>query len=226
MVHAKPSRCEMVALGSLMRRFVKRRFWMRKVHVWGTGFMAEPEAPLRLKHHFHAVRGHRTREALGLPDDLAVGDPGLLAHLLVKDQAAPAKRWRAGFLAHYKDKGNAELCRLIESNEAYCEIDVFQAPHEVLEQIRSCDVVFSSAMHGLIASDALGVPNAWLKLSDLVRGKDFKFGDYYSVFGLEVAPTSLSVDNLPDKIAETEASYERPGLAEIQGKLINCFPKW
>jgi len=224
MIHAKPGHCQLVALGSLMHRFQKRRLWARKVHVWGTGFMAEPER-CRLKHHFHAVRGHRTREALGLEEGTPVGDPGLLAHLLLKDSKPAEKRWRAGFMAHYKDKGNHELAAFVASDPRFCEIDVFAPPHEVLKQIHECDVVFSSAMHGLIAADALRVPNAWLKLSDLVRGNDFKFCDYYSVFGMDATPVRLTVENVPGTIDQVIGEYERCGLSEIQEGLIRSFPQ-
>ena len=207
-----------------MRRFQKRRFWDRKVHVWGTGFMAETE-PCRLKHYFHAVRGHRTREVLGLDERVPVGDPGLLAHLLLKVSKPEGKRWRAGFIAHYKDKGNPELATLVDSDPGFCEIDVFASPREVLEQIRKCDVVFSSAMHGLIAADALQVPNAWLKLSDLVRGNDFKFGDYYSVFGMEAASVRLTLGNVSVAIDQVIGDYVRPGLSEIREGLIKSFPQ-
>ena len=161
--------------------------------------MAETAA-CRLKHHFHAVRGHRTREVLGLAESTPVGDPGLLASRLLKGSQPGKKRWRAGFIAHYKDKGNRELAALVASDPRFCEIDIFASPLDVLEKMRECEVIFSSAMHGLIAADALQVPNAWLKLSDLVRGNDFKFGDYYSVFGMEAAPVTLTVDNLSGAI--------------------------
>ena len=65
---------------------------------------------------------------------------------------------------------------------------------EFLKQLNACDVVLSSAMHGLIAADSLGIPNAWMRLSDRLTGGDWKFRDYYSVFGVE--PTALDLKDL------------------------------
>ena len=40
-------------------------------------------------------------------------------------------------------------------------------------------------MHGLIAADSFCIPNIRIILSDNIIGKDFKYNDYYSVFGIE-----------------------------------------
>jgi hypothetical protein len=102
-------------------------------------------------------------------------------------------------------------------------VDVFSPPLQILEKIRAAEFVFSSAMHGLIAADSLHVPNAWLKLSDELRGEDFKFRDYYSVFNIEPRPLVPT----PDLLKHTKAlieTYARPGLNDIQQRLIKSFP--
>ena len=54
---------------------------------------------------------------------------------------------------------------------------------KVLKAIQECHLIVSSSMHGLIVSDAFGVPNRRIAIS---RGmiSDYKFGDYYSAFGI------------------------------------------
>jgi hypothetical protein len=50
-------------------------------------------------------------------------------------------------------------------------------------------VVGSSILRGLLTADALGVPNAWMRLAGKVRGSDFKFRDSNSIFeGIESFP--------------------------------------
>ena len=159
----------------------------------------------------------------GLTQDVGLGDPGLLTHLLVEDHPAPAKRCRVLVIPHYKDKGNAALADLAGRVSGVEVADIFAPVATLIEQIRAAEVVLSSAMHGLIAADSLGVPNAWLKLSDAVRGGDFKFNDYYSVFGLEAEPLALSESLLRDPSAVVE-QYQRPGIADVQARLIRSFP--
>lgn len=221
-VWAPPGRCDVVALGSLMQRF-KEHWWTRRVHVWGTGYIAQPAAHAS-RHHYHAVRGRLTQAAIsGLKQEVALGDPGLLAHLLVEDSPTPPKRCRVLVIPHYKDKGHAALADLAARVPGVDVADIFAPVATTLEQIRAAEVVLSSAMHGLIAADSLGVPNAWLKLSDAVRGGDFKFNDYYSVFGLAATPLTLSESLLRDPSAVAGA-YLRPGLADIQERLMRSFP--
>lgn len=221
-VWAPPGRCDVIALGSLMQR-LKEHWWTRRVHVWGTGFIEQP-ATHASRHHYHAVRGRLTHAAItGLTQDVALGDPGLLTHLLVEDVPAPAKRCRVLVIPHYKDKGNAGLAELAARVPGVEVGDIFAPVATLLEQIRAAEVVLSSAMHGLIAADSLGVPNAWLKLSDAVRGGDFKFNDYYSVFGLAATPLALSESLLRDP-SDVAVAYRRPGLADIQERLMRSFP--
>src|SRR5699024_3940838 len=61
-------------------------------------------------------------------------------------------------------------------------INVGWTPEEVAKEISSCDAVISSSLHGLIFSDALGVPNAHIRLGDKLKGGLYKFHDYYSAY--------------------------------------------
>ena len=57
-----------------------------------------------------------------------------------------------------------------------------------------CEVVISSAMHGLITADSLGIPNARAIISNNITGGDYKFNDYYSIYGIN--PKVLNVDDI------------------------------
>ena len=41
-------------------------------------------------------------------------------------------------------------------------------------------IILSSSLHGLILSDAYGIPNLWISVSNNIIGGDFKFLDYFS----------------------------------------------
>ena len=223
-VHAEVGRCDLVALGSLLQR-VKEHFWTRRITVWGTGFI-EPVPPHRSRHRYCAVRGKLTASIVRAGDGVALGDPGLLASMLVDDEAGreATKRYRCLVIPHYKDRAHPALGELLRQRPDVEVADVFEPALDLLRKIRAADVVLSSAMHGLIAADSLGVPNAWLKLSDDVRGGDFKFRDYYSVFGITPAPLVPGAE-LSRSLEHVRETYARPGLEQIKAALLDSFPR-
>jgi len=204
--------------------------------VWGTGFIAPPglrdglvEQPARPLV-IHALRGRLTLERLrAMGEDVsgtALGDPGLLARLLVP--AEPARpRFRLGLVAHYVDERDPVFARIRSRVPATRIIRVNAAPARFLAELRECEVVLSSAMHGLIAADALGIPNARLHVADRITGGDYKFRDYYSVFGVDPRPlsrdevwnlTAADLARIEDAYAITRADVDRV----INGLLGNC----
>ncbi|MBA4720025.1 MAG: polysaccharide pyruvyl transferase family protein [Alcanivorax sp.] len=213
--------CELVAIGSLMQRLRKRRW--RRLHVWGAGFISE-QKPCVMRHHLHAVRGPETAALLKRdPASLVLGDPALLAGLLNEGLFKLPRRQRITVIPHYKDKDGDALARLKALNPGIQILDVFSDPMVLLDAIARSELVVSSAMHGLIAADALGIPNYRIVLSNDLRGGDFKFRDYYGVFGItpkEVAVTSFQGELLDQLIGE----YHRPGLEKIQADLLHSFP--
>lgn len=221
-VYAKINRCDLVAQGSLLQR-KREGVLTRRIYVWGTGFIeAAPPAPS--KHFYAAVRGCETRRCIpNIDPNVTLGDPGLLVHLFQKPTAS-TKTHRIGLICHYKDKGNPVVTRLCERYKDIVEIDVFAPAERILLQITACEVIFSSAMHGLIAADALGVPNAWIKLSDRVKGGDFKFRDYYSVFGLEARPLILDDELIVRRYQDIVDTYHREALEDLQIRLMKSFP--
>ena len=61
-------------------------------------------------------------------------------------------------------------------------LDITKPPADLVRDIASCGCLLSSALHGLICADSLGIPNQHMILSDRVVGGEYKFLDYYSVF--------------------------------------------
>jgi hypothetical protein len=230
-VWAPVERCDLLAIGSLLQRLPERP-WSRRVHVWGSGFI-DAEPCHRSRHHFHAVRGHASAAIISgssgagvggveIGADIALGDPGLLVDLLVPDRA-PSKRYRCLVVPHYKDRGHPAIAAAIDGVDHVEVADVFAPPLETLEQIRAAEWVLSSSLHGLIAADALGVPSVWISLSQGLRGGDFKFRDYYSVFGIEPQARPLDRVLLRDPAA-VAGSSARPGLDAIRARLLASFP--
>jgi glycosyltransferase involved in cell wall biosynthesis len=167
--------------------------WLTKpaLKIWGAGFI-KPEDGMRdtrllRKLDIRAVRGKITLERLrGITgrnlDNVALGDPGLLCSLFA-DYSKIRKKFKLGVIPHFVD-ADSPLLDKIKARGATV-IDIRQNPADFLEQLAACEAVLSSAMHGLIAADALGIPNMRMVLSDKIVGGDYKFNDYYSAFGLD-----------------------------------------
>ncbi len=120
-----------------------------------------------------AVRGPATRDAAGLPTETPLGDPGLLAPMLLKGRPKVDARW--GLIPHLVDRRSLAIRQMVERMRHMQIIDLANPDvAQVTREIASCEAVLSSSLHGLIVADALGVPNARLKLSDLVAGGDWK----------------------------------------------------
>lgn len=221
--HALPGKCDLIAIGSILDR-LGHRWWSRPTTVWGSGFISECR-PTSSKHRFCAVRGKFTARLLRNAKIDALGDPGLLCHLLVSEHGTIAKQHEIGIVPHYKDQNDSCVGQFAREFPGAVVLDVFTEPVEFLKRLAECRFVLSSSLHGLIASDAFGIPNAWMQISGAVRGDNFKFRDYYSVFGLtNVQPLGLAAGVSRQQISELTKSYERPGLARVQSELLAAFP--
>jgi pyruvyltransferase len=222
--HAHPADCDLIAIGSILDRACHRRWFNRPTHVWGAGFIEEGAA-MHSPHRYHAVRGWLTARRLRGVEVESVGDPGLLVGKLLPDFALIEKSARIGIIPHYKEWNGVAVRALASQLPGAVVVDTFLPTMEFLKAVATCEVVLSSSLHGLIVADAFGIPNAWIRLSDLIRGGDFKYQDYYSAFDLEsVQPWEISDGISPNLVNELIQSYARPGIEEIQNALLRTFP--
>lgn len=221
--YAPPDRCDLVAVGSLLRR-LNRSHWLhrlgvrRRLDIWGTGTLRADDR-LAGRHRVHAVRGALTRDRLDAGNATEVlGDPGLLAARLVPP--ASGKRFAVGLVAHAADRSDPAIQAFLAAHPTVTDIDITSPVTSVLEQISACEFVVSSSLHGLVFADAYRVPNAWVVISDRLIGGRHKFDDYYSAFGMRREPALL-----PDVHLEpVEADYQRPGVDAVSARLESSFP--
>jgi pyruvyltransferase len=88
-------------------------------------------------------------------------------------------RYRIGIVPHFVDQDSEIVKSLSEGPDV--KVIYVQNNYDIfINEIASCDFILSSSLHGLILSDAYGIPNKWISLSDKVIGGEFKFKDYYS----------------------------------------------
>jgi pyruvyltransferase len=191
---------EVVGVGSIIHLIPKDFSGV----VLGSGLIKDG-GPLHFpKTKFFLVRGKLTRERLGLPVSVPVGDPGLIVDKVYAGVIKKEKRWDAGIVPHYKDSQNDFIKKIsLESIGINIKIiDVRRRPEEVVKEIAECACIFSSSLHGLVVADSLGIPNRWIKFSSDLIGGNFKFHDYYSCFDIERAPLEILEIAGHEKVSE------------------------
>ncbi|MBN2600985.1 MAG: polysaccharide pyruvyl transferase family protein [Candidatus Marinimicrobia bacterium] len=216
-VHFYPHRAQLVSTGSLIEHIPNHYSGV----ILGTGAIDEKTTVRFPFAKVVGLRGTFTKERLAVIGDIALGDPGLLAHRLLKKRSA--KKYKLGLIPHYSDAGNPVLEQIRNHYpEKVVIINVEDEPLAVLLKMDECEHILSSSMHGLICSDALGIPNKWVQLSSLLGG-NFKFRDYYSVFNLVPYPVKLSGMESLEELIRLTSMIDQAKLVETQNKLEGEF---
>lgn len=233
-VYADVRKCDLVALGSVLDKFGVRR--LSKVHryfqrisklkIWGSGLMYDQAIKFPINIDFISVRGKFTRSRIDRKGStgIGLGDPGLLAPYMFPEEQ-PIKH-RIGLIPHFVDHKNKQVKEIIERLHDVHFINVLDPVRDVIKQIKSCEVILSSSLHGLIVADSFGIPNQWLEFSDKVQGAGFKFKDYFSSLGQDHAPINLMHESIQainvEKIIENY-SVDDTRLSAIKESLITSL---
>jgi len=184
--------------------------------ILGSGLIRDTKTTLEHAK-FAAVRGELTKRNLGLPNQIATGDLGLLANKLIKNNPVK-KRYAVGLIPHFVDKSHPWISKIKERlGNSCCIINVQDSAHNVIKQAAQCDLILSSSLHGIIISDALNIKNVWIELSDMVIGSGFKFWDYNSAIDYEQPPLKVSSST---NMAEVEKFISNKNSQKIANKII------
>ena len=206
------------AIGSILEHANSR------AEVWGSGFVWPDGKFSEAAPKIHAVRGPRTRARLlelGIECPEIFGDPALLFPLFYNPEVE--KKYAVGIIPHFSDKDTAWIKRQQTNADPNIRIiDVEGGIEEFVREVKSCELIVSSSLHGLICADAYGVPNVWVKLSDILWGGSFKFCDYHESVGRE-APAVITPD--ADTPLSWITQHHRPYTASLDLRpLINACP--
>jgi pyruvyltransferase len=221
--YASLEECDLVAIGSLVETVLGTKR-TRPVHIWGTGFLKNGEAVNDARLLCAAVRGPITRDRLGLRADAPLGDPGLLADLLV-DGASP-KVAALGIVPHYVDL-DKPIVDDFRKARGHRVISPLLPVTDFIRAVGQCDAIVSSSLHGLIVADALSIPNRRIRLSQRVIGGSYKFNDYFRSIGrVDIKPIRLPAPVAvgPSFIQAIADGYDPVGLREVRARLMASFP--
>lgn len=225
----------MIGAGSILAESYETK-GINKPYVWSSGLIEDNG--LRINYEsfrFCSVRGKLTLSRIdNIPPDreIALGDVGLLASELLSPRDykrySRNKPYKLGILPHYAD-ADLPIIQNFAKKDGAIIIDATWPCEKVVKTIYQCESIISSSLHGLIVADSLGIPNQHVALSDRLKGGDYKFRDYYSVFDSErYFPiterdlSDLSVEALSNNVRD---QYVRPAdLPIIKDKIKKSFP--
>jgi len=177
--------------------------------IWGAGFISN-RWKLRAKpQEIRAVRGPLTRKIIinqGLECPEIYGDPVLLLPRFYYPKIK--KKYKLGIIPHYIDKSHPLLENFKNISDVLI-LDIEEDTRKFVRDVLSCECIASSALHGLILADSYGIPSTWIKLSDKVLGKGFKFRDYFaSVHRQDKEPVILNKHTKIEDILNSFKNYK------------------
>lgn len=241
-VYASKYTSDIVAIGSMLDPLLIRPWSIFKrlraslnpsLLVWGTGFIREGGMSEVLSRDLsvYAVRGKNTfnrlrnEKKVNLKNEVVLGDPGLLLPYVI--DVPKIKKYRLGIIPHYADKNNSLFKNFSMKNAIL--LDVAEPPEQLFRKISACEMIISSAMHGLIAADSLGIPNIRMIVGEDISGGDYKYNDYYSALDMDthskVYVRSLEELGRVEDIIDVNYSVSYSKVTEIQKKLFASVNK-
>ncbi len=169
-------KCNILAIGSIVENYSNK-----DSIIWGSGAI-EGEKKIVAPHKVCAVRGPLTQKFLeetGVNVPHVYGDPALLLPLIYNPHNIE-KKYKMGIIPHYVDYKlpYVEEFRKEHPEILFIDLQNYKKWHDIIDQILSCEKIISSSLHGLILSDAYGIPNIRVKFSNKIVGGDFKYDDY------------------------------------------------
>ena len=193
-------------------------------YVWGTGCIDEHHVGNKPRK-VYSVRGPLTREVLlkrGWDVPEVYGDPALLFPKIYNPTIE--KKYKIGLIPHCVDFHSLDGLKAINHMEdmGVKIINVTAGVYEFIDQLKECEMIISSSLHGLIAADAYGIPNHRVKISKLLLGGDFKYLDHYaSVKREHYEPLQLTETTTLDEVNSLQFETGDVSLAE---KLLENTP--
>jgi len=185
---------------------------------------------------FCYVRGKISRSrviasGVAIPEDLPIGDTGLLASLLYTPISE--KKYDIGIITHWTGAGKkSEYVNSVKgrfpgrSIEIRSMNDLDMNCVDLFEFIVSCRIVLCSSLHAVIFAHSFGVPALFFSGVD-----GYKFQDYYSVFDrisyedLDRGTTiSDAADHIDDLTFVESVNPTRDEVIEVQRTILGALP--
>lgn len=187
-------------------------------------------SPETIKAEFRAVRGPLTREAIlkeGGRCPEIYGDPAIITPKFYFPKINT--NYKAGLILHYSQQ-NAVPRDFLDG----CGLRLISVERTGKEQIEkfidevcSCEKIFSTSLHGVIIAQTYGIPAQWVQIkgTPIHRDAHHKFTDYFLGVNLPVQKpiaVELKKENL---INLSNTDLKSAYISEhIIDRLLNIFP--
>lgn len=219
--------------------------------VWGTGTLTERSLDprplkffpvsrlvkdlgrrfIRQQPDIRAVRGPKTRmllERKGINCSRVYGDPAILTPFFYEPKPL-SDRFKIGLILHHiqsnllKADELKDLKILLISVERETEEEI----EHFVDEIVSCDYVYSSSLHGIILAQSYGIPAQWIQVVGYPIQKDsrHKFEDYF-LGGGQIIQNPLKITLDIESLALLTKLSAPPRLLPFQCRdsLLDVFP--
>lgn len=243
---------KLVAIGSLLTYDVIHSDSV----IWGTGTLTKnavklfpkvfpltrslPTLARRLKESnknvasIRAVRGPLTRKALidaGISCPEIYGDPAIVMPRIYHPK--PTTKSKVGLILHYSQERLFEQRTLNKTGrELFKLISIKRQGNEQLEsfidEVCSCEKIFSTSLHGLIIAQTYGIPAQWMRAKGTAIHSDetHKFIDYFLGVGLPPqTPLFIDLKNIDiQALSEIEIKDSQIDNSVVDA-ILSVFPK-
>ena len=209
---------KLISVGSVMNYTQPNDF------VWGTGCISQKSVGKKPKH-VSAVRGPLTRHeitSLGWACPEIYGDPVLLMPMV--HSIKPKHKYKWGIIPHYVEFESETGLKTLKNLErlGFKIIDICSGNMEFLNELEECDRILSTSLHGLIISDAYGIPNARVSITGNLVGNHFKFVDYFMSVHRPIQWTQVLTDKTT--MADIDKLQLNDKIYFDANKLLNAAP--
>ena len=218
-----------IPIGSIISQYAEGR-----VVVWGSGLLQSDATIYNAD--FRAVRGRYTQDRikkLGYRVPEVLGDPALLLPLVYPPSTE--KKFKVGIIPHYVHF--EQFQKEFEGSDVLV-INLLEPIEKVIDLIVSCEITYSTSLHGVIVSHAYEVPSIWITHDVITNrlqlaGDNIKFKDYFSsvdipeyepiniqeILNAKESITPHSLKKIEDVLLPSSAK-----IKSIQKELVKCAP--
>lgn len=182
--------------------------------VWGTGFLDERYALRVTPRKICAVRGPLTQQKLlkaGFSCPAVFGDPALLLPLHYRSKQK-IQKGVIGFIPHISELKDPRCLRLMQMKGVkVINLKTYKHWTDIIDAVCQCEFVLSSSLHGLIVSEAYGIPNVWIEVTGKseVIGGHFKYHDFFcSINRDRESPYLLTLDTTLDELCQWKKAWK------------------
>lgn len=190
-------------------------------------FLISPETT---KADIRAVRGPLTREAIlkeGGKCPEIYGDPAIIMPRLYTPKIGA--KHKAGLILHHTQE--TPTTHVLAKTCGFHQISIDRVRDEQLEnfidEVCSCQKIFSSSLHGIILAQAYGIPAQWIQITNtpIHRDANHKFADYFLGAGLPVQKP-ISIELTKESLSQLmQISPERVHISsDLIERLLEVFP--